>query len=175
MKTTHLILTLALLSVAAVVACGGDDDSDNTPTASAIQSTTASPSTTPSVEDEVGAAYLNYWDVYTEAVFNLDESRLEEVMTGPQLQRTLEEVSSLRQQNRAAKIDVEHNFVVLNLDLKAGTAVVRDEYANHSSFVDAETKELIGQPAGGEIIEDTYSLTQVGEAWKVEDSVRDSE
>jgi hypothetical protein len=126
MKTMHMIPALALLSVAAVMACGGDENSDNTPTASATQSTTASPSSTPSIEDEIGAAYLNYWVVYTDAVLNLDESRLEEVMTGPQLERTLEEISSLRRQNRAAKIDVEHNFVVLNLDLEVGTAVVRD-------------------------------------------------
>lgn len=175
MKTKHVILALALLSAAAVMACSGDDDSDNTPTASATQSTTTSPSATPSIEDEVIAGYLEYWDVYSDAVFSLNDSGLEEVMTGPQLERTLEEISSLRQQNRAAKIDVEHNFVVLNLDSAAGTAVVRDEYANHSAFVDADTKELIGQPASGEIIKDTYSLTQVDGTWKVEDSVRDSE
>lgn len=95
-------------------------------------------------------------------------------MAGALLQRTLEEIDDLRQQNRAAKIDVEHNFSVLDIDLAVGTAVVRDAYANHSSFVDADTKELIGQPAGGEIITDTYSLRLVAGTWIVEDSVRDS-
>ena len=176
MRTMHLILALTLLPPA-LVACNGDDDSDATPIRSAtpFMSETVEPSSSPSVEDEVGEAYLRYWDVYADAVFNLDESRLEGVMTGPQLQRTLEEIASLREQGRAAKIEVEHNFFVLDVDLAAGTAAVRDEYANRSYLVDAETKELIGQPASGETIKDTFSLTREGGTWKVRDSVRDVE
>lgn len=177
MKTITATIALLLLLAGFAVACNGDDDSDGTPTASTTPSATAtaSSSATPSVEDEVEAAYLDYWDVYSDAVFNLDESDLEQVMAGPLLERTLEEIDSLRQQNRAAKIDVEHNFAVLDVDSAAGTAVVRDAYANRSSFVDANTKELIGQPAGGEIITDTYSLRLVDGTWKVEDSVRESQ
>jgi hypothetical protein len=176
MKTITATLALMLLLASFAVDCG-DDDSDGTPTASTTPATTAtaSGSTTPPLEDEVGTAYLNYWDVYSDAVFNLDESALEQVMMGPLLQRTLEEIANLRQQNRAAKIDVEHNFAVLDVDSAVGTAVVRDAYANRSAFVDANTKELIGQPADGEIITDTYTLRLVDGIWKVEDSVRDTQ
>jgi hypothetical protein len=108
-------------------------------------------------------------------VFSLDGADLPSVMTGSELDRTVAEIDRLRQQNRAAKIEVEHNLFIVELDPTAGAASVRDEYANHSYFVNADTKEIIGQPAGGEIIKDTYFLTRVGERWKVRDSVRNVE
>lgn len=176
MKTMHLILTLALLT-AAVVACGGDDDSDEsqTPSLAASVSGTALPSETQSVEDEVGAAYLEYWDVYADAVFDLDGSRLEEVLTGSQLQRTLSEIAALQQRGRAAKIVVEHNFFVAEVDAVAGTATIRDDYTNSSYEVDSETKEMVGNAASGTVVSDTYFLVKEGGTWKVRDGIRQGE
>lgn len=174
MNTIHVISALALLSAATIVACNGDDGSDSTPIASTIPSTaaTASPTGTSSIEDEVGAAYLDYWDVYAEAVLNLDESGLEGVMTGSQLQRTLDEISTLQQRGRAAKIVVEHNFFVAEVDVASGTATIRDDYTNSSYEVDAETKEKVGDAAPGTAVSDTYFLVKEGNTWKVQDGIR---
>jgi hypothetical protein len=169
-----LALTVLLYALAA---CNGGNDKDKGDTTPTADNTTpeATATSTPSVEDEVSAAYLKYWDVYADAVFSLDGADLPSVMTGSELDRTVAEIDRLRQQNRAAKIEVEHNLFIVELDPTAGAASVRDEYANHSYFVNADTKEIIGQPAGGEIIKDTYFLTRVGETWKVRDSVRNVE
>lgn len=153
----------------------GAREGSPTPAATRTPLPVVSPTAAPSVEQEVSEAYLKYWEVYADAVFNLDESRLTEVMTGPDLERTREELEGLRQRGRAAKIAVEHNYVILELDPVAGTATVRDEYANRSYQVDANTKEMVGQPAPGTVIRDTYFLVREGGTWKVRDGIRQSE
>ncbi len=161
-----------------VVACNGGGDGGGIRTESPTPATTrtatpaATPTATPSIEQEVSEAYLRYWEVYADAVFNLDETRLSEVMTGPQLQRTRQEIESLRQRGRAAKIVVEHNFFIAELDPVAETATIRDEYTNKSYEVDAQTKEMVGQPAPGTVLTDTYFLLKEGGAWKVRDGIR---
>ena len=171
-----IVVALMLL----LTACNGGDDGQSARDASPTPVTThttapaVSPTPTLSVEQEVSEAYLHYWEVYAEAVFNLDESRLPEVMTGPDLERAREEVEALRQRGRAAKIVVEHNFVILQLDPVAGTATVRDEYANRSYEVDGNTKEMIGKPASGAVLTDTYFLVKEGGTWKIRDGIREN-
>lgn len=177
MKTITATLALMLLLASLAVGCG-DDDSDATatpsPTGPATETTSDAPSATTSIEDVIGAAYLEYWDVYAESVFELDESRLGDVMTGAQLQRTLDEIDALRQQGKAAKIVVEHHFAVLDVDANAGSATVRDTYTNNSYEVDAQTKEAVGDPATGTRVTDNYFLIREGETWKVQDGRRES-
>jgi len=167
---------IALAVYAVLAACSGSTDQDSEDTSPTPRPTSATPRVTPtsspSVEEEVSAAYLNYWDVYAAAVFNLDESRLSEVLTGPQLERTRSEIENLRQKGRAAKIVVEHNFFIAELDAVFGEATIRDEYTNRSYEVDAETKEIVGDPAPGTVVTDTYILVKEGEVWKVRDGVR---
>jgi hypothetical protein len=110
--------------------------------------------------------------VYAEAVFDLNESKLPEVMTGPQLDRTRREIDSLRQRGRAAKIVVEHNSFIAELDPVAGTATIHDEYTNRSYEVDAETKQAVGQAASGTVLTDTYFLVKEDGTWKVRDGIR---
>lgn len=178
MKTMRVMLMGALVVATGVLAaCNGDGGSDGTATPSPTSGsspivTEATDTASPSVEDEVEAAYLRYWDVYADAVLNLDETGLEEVMTGAQLQRTLGEIGSLRQRGRAAMILVEHDVVVAELDAAASTASIRDRYTNSSYEVDAETKEAVGDTAPGVVLTDTYSLVKEGEAWKVRDGIR---
>lgn len=169
-----IAVAFALFAVACNGGDGGQNERDRSPTPAATRTATpeASPTATPSVEEEVSEAYLRYWSVYADAVFNLDETRLAQVMSGPQLQRTRQEIENLRQRGRAAKIVVEHDFFIAELDPVAGTATVRDEYANRSYEVDAETKEMVGQAAPGTVITDTYFLVKEGGAWKVRDGIR---
>lgn len=173
MKTIFVILTFCFVLTAGVfAACNGDDGSDGTRTPSTTPGISPTATASPSVEDEVEAAYLHYWEVYANAVFNLDETGLDEVMTGAQLQRTLGEIDALRRRGRAAMIVVEHDFVIVELDTSAGSASVRDRYTNSSYEVDAETKEAVGDPAPGVELTDTYSLVKEGESWKVRDGIR---
>jgi len=170
-----LLIALPLV----LTACGGGS-TQTTPAASptapptATVAPTVAPSATPSVEEEVSEAYLHYWDVYANAVFSLDDSRLPEVMTDPDLERARQEVEALRQRGRAAKIVVEHNFVVLQLDQVAGSATIRDEYTNKSYEVDAQTKEMVGNAPQGNTLTDTYFLIKEGGTWKVRDGIREN-
>ena len=168
-----VVVALTLL----LTACnGGGDTRDASPTPPATQTPapTAVPTATPSVEQQVSEAYLHYWDIYADAVFNLDDSRLPEVMTDPDLERARQEVEALRQRGRAAKIVVEHNFVILQLDQVAGSATIRDEYTNKSYEVDGQTKEMVGKAPQGNVLTDTYFLVKEGGTWKVRDGIREN-
>lgn len=166
---------ILVMGTGIVIACGGGNDSAATPIASTTPSpapSTVSPSTTGSSDGEVRAAYLHYWDVYSGAVYNLDDTQLASVMTGSQLLRTQQEVADLRQRGRAAKIVVEHNFFVAALDDAAGTATVYDQYTNSSYEVDATTHETVAAEASAAMLSDTYYLVKEGGVWKVRDGVR---
>jgi hypothetical protein len=164
---------ILVMGTGIVIACGGGNDSTATPsTAPSPAPSTVSPPTTGSSDGEVGAAYLHYWDVYSGAVYNLDDTQLASVMTGSQLLRTQQEVADLRQRGRAAKIVVEHNFFVAALDDAAGTATVYDQYTNSSYEVDATTHETVAAAASATMLSDTYYLVKEGGAWKVRDGVR---
>ena len=178
-----MLARLALLAASGVIAlllaaCNGGGGEPRTPTgeasptASSAVTATAEATPTPTVEEEVSEAYLNYWQVYADAVFDLDETRLTAAMSEQQLERTRQEIDSLRNRGRAAKIVVEHDFLIVDLDPVAATATVRDQYANRSYEVDAETKEMIGEAAPGTLVTDTYFLVKEGETWKVRDGIR---
>ena len=184
----RLVITAVLVATAlAVSGCdGGDGDGGRvngqgspTPAATATATRTTAPEVTPtpapSIEQEISEGYLNYWQVYADAVFNLDETRLPEAMTEPHLERTRQEIQSLRQRGRAAKIDVEHDFLILQVDAAAGTATIRDRYTNRSYEVNAETKEMVGEAAPGTVLTDTYFLVKEGGVWKVRDGIRETE
>jgi hypothetical protein len=184
----RLAITAALVAITlAVFGCGGGEgegervngQGSRTPAATPTVRRTAVPEVTPtpapSVEQEVSEAYLNYWQVYADAVFDLDETRLPEAMTEPHLERTRQEIQSLRQRGRAAKIVVEHDFLILQVDAAAGTATIRDQYTNRSYEVDAETKEMVGEAAPGTVLTDTYFLVKEGGVWKVRDGIRETD
>ena len=172
-----LLRRLGVLAVLAflLVGCnGGGDTRDASPTPPATQTPapTAVPTATPSVEEAVLQAYLYYWQVYSEALNSLDTTRLSEVMTGPRLERALTEIDDLRAQNRAVKIVVENQPVVVQVS--NDQAVVLDSYENRSYLIDPVTKEPLSQPPGtAETIRDRVTLTRVEGAWRVLDTVRE--
>jgi len=181
----RLVITAVLVAMAlAVSGCdGGDGDGGRvngqgsptpaaTATATVVPTQTPTASASPSAEDEVIAAYLHYRDVYADAVYNLDTSRLAEVMTGPRLERGLNEIQDLRDQGRAVDIVVENDPVVVQIE--GDRAVVHDEYENGSYFIDPTTKEPLSSPEGSQTIRDTVTLTRVDQTWKVLDTLREA-
>lgn len=156
-----------------LAACAGDQELRGTPRASRTPSQTATvePSASLSAEEVVIEAYLNYWEVYSEALYDLDENRLNEVMMGPRLDRAIREIKNLRDQGRAVDIDVKNNPVLV--ELKGDQAIVFDEYENRSTFIDPETKEPLSDPGEAEVIRDRVTLTRVAVTWSVFDSVRE--
>lgn len=174
---------VAMAVVLGLGACG--DDGDPAPTATDRSTTTTSePATTTStapprptsttttmfdpasVEGQVEAAYLKSWDVYAEAVYNLelDEEALAEVYAEPYLSLILSEVEDRIRERRAALVRVEHDYEIqLN-----GTdqAVLVDRYRNHQVLIDAEAKEPIEEDPN-ELVIDVVTLVKVGDDWKV--------
>ena len=178
-RTRLVILAVSLAAVLALVACGGDDDASATPTSdsrtsSPVASTATSVPTTvtPSPEDEVLAAYADYWEVYAAALRDRDSSHLAEVMTGPRLDRGLQEVAALEAQGRAIALMVESDPVVL--EGRGDQALIEDEYQNNSYYIDPETKQTMGAtPSAPETLKDTVTMQRIDGVWKVRDGVRE--
>ena len=174
-RLASVVLGLGALVVvvAAFASCGGNDQPSEVDE-SVRQPPTSTSTLVPTpatVEEGVLGAYLRYWETYGDALYNLDTTRLAEVMTGPRLDRALNEIQSLKQQGRAVKISVRNRPVVAKVD--GDTAVVVDKYENSSYFVNPTTKEATTQPPSGETIQDSVTLTRVGNNWKVLDTVRE--
>ncbi len=171
MKTITTTLTLVFL-LAGVAACNGDDDSDGTPTPSTTNATTGTPtaSATASLEDEVGAAYLEYWDAYSAALLDLDPSLAEEHAVGEELDRIRDEIDDLAGQGLALRVRVEHNFGVVEASQDA--AIVVDDIVNNSFFVDAETKEPPEAEGSGDRFQDTFNMEKIDGRWVVLKSTR---
>lgn len=167
-------LSLALLASA----CGGDD-ADRTPTTTKTATAAATnltptvaaqPTSTPNPEGEVLAAYANYWELYAEAVLNLDHSILTGVASEEELQQVQEEIETLRANGVALRVVIEHRPTVI--ELTDTSATVFDEMTNNSFYVDPETHEPPEGEGSGETLVDTFFLEKVDGQWMVIRSIR---
>lgn len=140
-------------------------------TSSSAATRTVEVTATLSPEEVVIRDYLHHWEVYSDALYNLDPSRLTEVMTGPRLERALKEIEDLRNEGHAVDIDIENRPVVVQLS--ENESVVADDYENRSRLIDPTTKEPIGEPRPDEVIRTTVTLTRTEDTWKVLESVRE--
>jgi hypothetical protein len=141
-------------------ACG--DDGDPAPTATDRSTTTTSePATTTStapprptsttttmfdpasVEGRVEAAYLKSWDVYAEAVYNLelDEEALAEVYAERALETVKAEVRRRIDEDAPSLVSIEHDYQLALVD--GGSANVIDNYINHQVRIDPATREPV--------------------------------
>jgi hypothetical protein len=169
MRRTLAVVVLAL----AFTGCGGDDGTD-TPSASLTTPPTSERTTTTTAltpEEEVEQAYLRSWEVYAEAVRDLDTSGLEESYAGEQLERTRAEVEQLRADGHAVEVSVEHDYRIQIVD--PDLAVVQDRYRNHSILIDAASGEPLEEDPD-DLYFETYTLRESGGRWKVVDIVRES-
>jgi hypothetical protein len=163
---------ITVAAVAAIlVSCDGDGPA-STPEASrtASESGTPVPSATPSLEEEISQAYLDYWDAYRAALLELDASLVERVATGEQLERIRQEIEGFRAQGVALRVVVEHNLVIAEASPTEATVV--DEIVNNSFFVDPVTKEPSTAEGSGEVLNDTYHLEKTDGLWIVTNGSR---
>ena len=170
-----LVVTLALI-VVVLAACNGGGGQPATPTGEPSQTpspavTAAAEATpTPSLEEEVGEAYLRYWDAYSDALFELDTTLAQGVASDEELDRIREEIDDLRSRGLALKTVVDHDFVVV--EASAESATLLDEIVNNSFFIDAETKEPPQAEGSGEVLRDTFYLEKIDGQWMVVRSTR---
>lgn len=125
----------------------------------------ASVSPTASPEAAVRQAYLRYWNVYANALYTLDTSRLAEVTAGDELIQARQAVNNLQTQHHAAKIEIEHHIAVVSL--AQSQAVIQDEYLNRSYLVDATTKQALQTPNSGQTENISCQLSLQNGIWKV--------
>ncbi len=172
MPRVQMVLGL-MLAFAAAAGCGGTAVTPIalSPTATVVANTPSAP--TPqarSVEDEVRAAYLAYWDAYSRAVLNLDASLVTAVAAGEELTGIQQEIEGLRRQGVALRIVVQHDVAVV--DLSERSATVLDRYVNNSFAVDAQTKDPPTAAGSGDVIQHVFSLERRDGRWLVVRSVR---
>ncbi|MCC6177467.1 MAG: hypothetical protein IT305_19385 [Chloroflexi bacterium] len=122
--------------------------------------------------EEIQAAYSTFWEIRAEAAFNLDVSRLPEVLDGPALEREREQIADLQARGVAAVIEAEHEVGLLSLSSEE--AELYDEYLNRSYLVDPTTKEPVGAPEPEEVVKVSFRLRKIDGIWKVVDSERHS-
>lgn len=170
-----LCITLALTSLA----CSDDEPSAST-TTTTVGDTTTTTTTVPerptsttttafdpaSVEGEVEAAYLRSWDVYAEAVYNLelDEAALAEVYAETSLDNLTDEIQERADSGRAALVEIDHNYEITIVD--ASNAVVVDAYRNHQVLIDPDTKEPV-EPDPDEEVLFSFTLRLIAQGWRV--------
>lgn len=118
----------------------------------------------------VATAYLHYWDVYNQALYDLNTAPLSQVMAGQELARVQAQVQGLRADNHAVKSDIQHQFVVVNAN--RSTAAVQDQLVVKSFQIDFGTKQALQSPGAG--IRETVAcqLERQNGTWKVVSVVR---
>jgi hypothetical protein len=123
------------------------------------------------MEKAVSDAYLQFWSVYRYAFLSLDPTPLSQVAAGDELAVLQHDIDSNREQGRALKADLQHQFTVV---IATGDqAVVSDDIHDGSIYVDPDTHEpLPGQvppPSLDQASEyrGVYKLELIDNSWKV--------
>ena len=179
MKKRWLRRLLVMAMIPALIGAGGCGGSGSAapsaqPTSTSVVtvSTTPVPSGTTSPEEQVLKDYANYWQVYAQALRDGDASHLGEVMTGPRLDRALQEIADLVNQGKAVEVVVNSQPVVVQIS--GDQALLLDHYENQSHFIDPVTKKAPQPtPTPGSAIGDHVTLQLSGAVWKVKESVRE--
>ena len=141
-----------------------------TPPSAVPAAVAVTPAADPRLLQEIEDAYRRYWEVYSDALFNLDTSRLPEVATEDELRRMREEVEDFRRRNRAVRAVVTHSYLVV--DVTASEAKVYDEIRDSSFLIDPMTKQPPQGPDAGQLSKDIFFLKKVDGTWKVTRSLR---
>ena len=163
---TAVAATLA--TVLLVAGCGDDAESTPPPTSSrAAASATAAPSTTSttlSAKAELLAAYNRSWEVYADALRQLDASKLATTFGGNALKAAQDEVATQKARNQPVQISVGHRPRVLRITASEG--LIEDNYRNHSVVLDPSTGTPT-EPDPNEMVYQRQTLKRLSGTWKV--------
>jgi hypothetical protein len=132
---------------------------------------TRGPTPPPELDAEISEAYLHYFQVTTDALYALDPTGLDDVAANGELAALEKNIEDNRALGRALDTDVQHSFIVSNVD--GDNADVADRYEDSSVYVDATTHEpLPGQvrpasPDVAPVVTVIYHLQRIDGVWKV--------
>ena len=140
-----------------------------TPAPTAEPRPTVLPTVEPALAQEVGEAYVTFWRVRSQALLELDESHLSDVMDGDYLNHIAGLIEELRSEGRAIKTQVVLNYSVVIATTE--TAAVVDFVEDNSVYVRINTEDPISDPTADHL-RIMYRLKKFSDAWKVVDSVR---
>jgi hypothetical protein len=138
-------------------------------TATGPPAATPRPTVSPELAAEVSSAYQQYWQIRAEALYDLDSSRLQEVMAGEHLAAAEELIAQLRSEGRAIRTDVTHNYVVL--EATQTRAEIADEYTDDSIYVDMTSRQSLTGPVGA-LVKEQYQMDKIDGSWRVVNLVR---
>lgn len=154
-----LALLAAGLAVGLLVLRGSNDS----PPPSTSTTGTPTPTST-DVRVQVEQSYLHAWDVWAEALLELDPSRLPEVLTGRALRVVEQRLEEQREDNQPVRLSAEHNYRIVIIDQT--TASVDDRYLNHSVRLDPDTLEPIEEDPN-QRLRTSFTMRLVDGTWKI--------
>lgn len=123
------------------------------------------------LEREIESIYYRYLQVYSDAVLNLDASRLAEVLDGRALQLVTEEVNELKANGTPVKI-IEDDRVIAFGRVTDMSATLIDEYTSRSVYVDPNTHQPLPRTGAPTRIRQSYEFRKISGVWKVVDGTR---
>jgi hypothetical protein len=154
-----LVLVAAGLTVGFLALRG--DEAPPPPASSENENPTPTPTDS---RVQVEQAYLHAWDVWAEALRELDPSRLREVLMGRALHVVQQRLEDQRQENQPVLLRAEHNYRIVIID--ENTASVDDRYINHSVRLDPETLQPIEEDPN-QRLHTSFTLKLVDGTWKI--------
>ena len=136
--------------------------------ADGTESPTPLPTVEPTLAAEVGQAYVNFWQVRSQAELTLDPTHAPDVMDDGYLQHFLDVLSQLNQEGRAIKTEVVLDYTVVQVT--DDVAFVHDRIEDHSYYVEPDTGNPLTDPTK-QMVFIEFKLQNTNGAWKVVDSV----
>jgi hypothetical protein len=149
------------------------------PTARAIPTATSAPVAAPErstantpLEREIEGAYQRYVQIYSEAVLNLDTSRLGEVLDGDALQLVTAEVNDRKVAGRPLKVIEDDRLIAIGPVTDTSGSLI-DEYTSRSVTVDMVTKQPLPRTSPPTRIRQVYTFRKAIGTWKIVDGTRE--
>jgi hypothetical protein len=148
------------------------------PTApAAAEPTVLSPTVTPvdpALDEEVRMAYLHYFDVRDQALYNNDPTGLDAVVEGQPLTALKQTIADQRAGGKALVVDIRHHYGIYHIEGDSDDVVAVVDYSKDLSYwVDANTH----LPLPGQTIPSSedqapqvnvlYRLRNIDDVWKV--------
>jgi hypothetical protein len=133
---------------------------------------TADPTQSEALKKEVEQAFQRYLQVYSDAVWNLDASHLQDVLDGQALILVTDEVNQLKSSGRPVKIieDDRQTAVVRAFNT---TATLVDEYTSRSVYADPKTRLLLPRDNPPLRVRQSYEFRKMDGVWKIVDGTRE--